>query len=297
MTGGLLPAVEAATATSVRAGAARAALAAAAAAGVEVREITGLEDLAAVERLYDGIWRRDAAPPVTAELMRALGKAGSYVAGAFEGAALVGACVAFFGAPTEQVLHSHITGVSAAVRGRSVGFALKLHQRAWALDRGLEAVAWTFDPLLRRNAHLNLAKLAAAPAEYLPNFYGGMRDGLNGADDSDRLLVHWSLAAQQVVAAAAGVSAPADAAAERSRGAVVAVGTSARGAPVPGPLDGEVCLVAVPGDVEAVRAADPGLAGEWRLAVREALATLMGTGGRVTGFDRAGWYVVRRSGS
>jgi predicted GNAT superfamily acetyltransferase len=271
-----------------------AAEAAALAAGVTLRELTELPELEAVSRLYEAIWRRDANPPLTTELLRAFAKAGNYVVGAFDGPELVGACVGFFSAPAEGTLHSHIAGVSSVVRGRSVGFALKVHQRAWALRREVPLIGWTFDPLVSRNAWFNLAKLAAAPVEYLPNFYGGMHDGINGDDDSDRLLVHWNLRSERVVEACRGRSVGADAAAELAGGAVVALGASPLGRPLPGPLDGPVSLVAVPPDVEGLRTADPGLAKEWRVAVREALVPLLADGARITGFDRSGWYVLRR---
>lgn len=112
-------------------------LAAAASAGVRVRGLHELAELDAVYRLYDSIWRPDPMnPPITTELLRALTKAGNYVGGAYDGDELIGACVGFFSAPTERAMHSHVAGVSGAARGRSVGFALKLHQRAWALQRG-----------------------------------------------------------------------------------------------------------------------------------------------------------------
>lgn len=274
--------------------AAAAAHAAARSAGVSIQDITELEEILAVGRLYEGIWRRDAAPPISTELLRAFAKAGNYVGGAFDGGALVGACVGFFSAPAEGAMHSHIAGVSAAVRGRNVGFALKLHQRAWALQRGVSLIAWTFDPLVSRNAYFNLAKLGAEPVEYLPNFYGGLRDGINDGDDSDRLLIHWALGDPAVEGACAGHSSPGDAVAERERGAVVALGVSPFGTPVSGQLAGATSLVAVPPDIEAMRSTDPGLAKEWRAAVREALVGLMSDGGRITGFDRAGWYIIRR---
>jgi predicted GNAT superfamily acetyltransferase len=50
--------------------------------------------------------------------------------------------------------------------------------------------------------------------------------------------------------------------------------------------------VAIPADVERLRAGDPGAAAAWRTAVRDTLGELMAAGGRVTGFDRAGWYVI-----
>lgn len=272
----------------------RAADAAARAAGVSVRELTLLAELEAVVDLFSTIWGRSANPPMTLELLRAFTKAGNYVGGAVDGERLVGACVGFFHAPAEDALHSHIAGVSKAAAGRGVGFALKLHQRAWALLRGVSDVAWTFDPLVARNAYFNLVKLAARPAEYLPNFYGAMADAINGDDDSDRLLVRWPLRAGAVVRACSGHGVGAVADDEIRTGAVVALGVAEDGGPRPGRLDGTTSLVAVPGDIEGLRAADPDLAQRWRCAVRDALTSLVGGGGRIDGFDRAGWYVVRR---
>lgn len=272
----------------------QAADAAALAAGVSMREISDLAELAEVVDLFSGIWGRGQNPPMTIELLRAFSKAGNYVGGAFEGDRLVGACVGFFHAPAEDTLHSHIAGVSDDARGRHVGFALKLHQRAWAMPHGVAEIAWTFDPLVSRNAWFNLVKLAARSTEYLPNFYGVMVDNINGDDDSDRLLVRWDLRDPAVVAACAGNTTPALVSDEIAAGAVVALGIGADGAPEPGPLDGVTSLVAVPPDIEALRVTDPALAQKWRLAVREALFTLVADGARIAGFDRTGWYVVRR---
>jgi predicted GNAT superfamily acetyltransferase len=275
--------------------AAHASDAAARTAGVRVRELSQLSDLDAVYRLYADIWRPDPEnPPVTSELLRAFSKAGNYVAGAFDGDELVGACVGFFGAPAEEALHSHIAGVSGTARGRNIGFALKVHQRAWSLQRGVSAVAWTFDPLVRRNAYFNLVKLAARPTEYLTNFYGGMRDAINDGDDSDRLLVHWQLDDPAVAAACVGTTTAADAETELGSGAAIALGVSALGGPVSGTLDAQTLLVAIPADIEGLRLSDPGCGKDWRIAVREVLGTLIDDGARVTGFDRAGWYVLRR---
>ncbi|MCT2583466.1 GNAT family N-acetyltransferase [Actinophytocola gossypii] len=258
------------------------ATAAAAAAGVRVRELTDLADLTAVCRLFRDIWRTDPKNPlVTTELLRALTKAGNYLAGAFDGDRLVGACVGFFGAPAEGVMHSHIAGVAPAAAGRSVGFALKSHQRAWALRRGVGAIAWTFDPLVARNAYFNVVKLGATAVEYLPNFYGGMADGVNGGDDTDRLLVHWDLAGEPSGRALI-------------RPAAVALGRAPDGGPAPGEANGSTVAVAVPPDIEALRAADPGLAKAWRVALREVLGGLLADGARIAGFDRAGWYVLTR---
>ena len=127
------------------------------------------------------------------------------------------------------------------------------------------------------------------------NFYGAMLDTINGDDDSDRLLVRWRLRDPAVVAACAGSSAPAVFSDELARGAVVALGIDRHGAPEPGRLDAATSLVAVPPNIEALRGTDPALAQEWRAAVRGALAALVADGARICVFDRAGWYVVRRS--
>jgi predicted GNAT superfamily acetyltransferase len=271
----------------------QAADAAALSARVSVRELSRLEELADVVELYSSIWGRSDNPPMTIELLRAFTKAGNYVAGAFVGDRLVGACVGFFHAPAEDALHSHIAGVAGDITGRHVGYALKLHQRAWTLLRGVSEVAWTFDPLVSRNAYFNVVKLGGEPVEYLPDFYGPMGDTINGGGDSDRLLLRWRLRDPQVVAACSGVSHPASVEVERELGAVVALGRDAHG-PVPGRLDGRVSLVAVPNDIEELRITEPALAQEWRVAVRESLGTLVADGARITGFDKEGWYVVRR---
>jgi predicted GNAT superfamily acetyltransferase len=264
---------------------------AARAARVLVRPVSSLAELTTLDRMLAGIWQQDASGPLlTTELLRALAKSGNYVAGAFDGGTLVGAAVAFFAAPGERELHSHIVGVTAGAAGRSVGFALKQHQRVWSLQRGISTISWTFDPLVARNAYFNLAKLGAVPTEYLPNFYGAMHDRINGDDDSDRLLVRWPLAAPAVVAASAGKPHRC----VRPPTATIALRRSETGGPVPGTFRGQTLVVAVPEDIEALRHRAPGIAKDWRVAVRETLSALLADGLRFAGFDRDGWYVLTR---
>ncbi|MGW4101826.1 GNAT family N-acetyltransferase [Streptomyces sp. NPDC004976] len=271
------------------------ATAAAGVSGVQVREVSAGHELDEVHGLFNFIWQPGPTSALmSGELLRALAKSGNYIGGAFDGEQLIGACVGFFGAPADKVLHSHIAGVSNAARGRSVGFALKLHQRAWALQRGAAAISWTFDPLVRRNAHFNLAKLATQPEEYLANFYGDVSDGINGDDDTDRLLVRWELDSEPVRAACAGMPTPGNAEACRAAGAVEALGRGPDAGPAPGTLDGSTLLVAVPTDIERLRLTSPGQARQWRAALRDVLGPLLADGARVTGFDRTGWYILRK---
>jgi predicted GNAT superfamily acetyltransferase len=264
---------------------------------VEIRELSEMGDLLRLCALVDDIWHPNPSnPPVTAELLRALAHAGNYVAGAFAGDQLVGACAGFFSSPATHTMHSHIAGVSLSLLGKHVGFALKLHQRAWALSRDVTTITWTFDPLVCRNAYFNIVKLAALPVEYLPDFYGEMDDVINGGDDSDRLLVHWPLTAGSVDRVWEGAGPGADAALLRAAGASVALDIGADGRPVtgdPDPGNGTV-LVRVTSDIETMRRHDRAAARSWRRALRQVLGGLMTDGGHVTGFDRSGWYVVQR---
>jgi predicted GNAT superfamily acetyltransferase len=247
---------------------------------VELTESAGQRDLA---RLFQEIWREPQLP-VDPPMVRALGYAGNYVAGAYAGAELVGAAIAFFGENAHgRHLHSHITGVSAAYRADGVGYRLKQHQRSWALARGVGQVCWTYDPLIRRNAYFNFHKLGADPTDYLPDFYGPMADGINAGQPSDRMYVRWQLDSQRAVAAAAGGSTEAD-----LTGAEVLLDQERRRRRTG---SGRV-LVAMPADVEKLRGTDPSLARAWRHAVRDAMVGSLEAGRRVIGVSREGWYVL-----
>ncbi|MFJ9344631.1 GNAT family N-acetyltransferase [Streptomyces sp. NPDC101733] len=255
---------------------------------LELRELHTISDFEDIHRLYADIWRTDAgSAPVSVEMMRALSHAGNYVAGAYESGTIVGASVAFLAAPAGTTLHSHITGTAM---GRGIGLALKLHQRQWALARGLTRITWTYDPLVRRNAHFNLAKLGARPEEYLPSFYGPMDDAINGGDETDRVLAAWDLTTSPPTATQTPEPVP----------STVVAGSSYairdhEGRPRAGSADTETVLIDVPEDIEALRRKDPAAARAWRLAVRDTLGALLADGGRVIGFHNRSSYVVTRT--
>jgi predicted GNAT superfamily acetyltransferase len=171
-----------------------------------------------------------------------------------------------------------------------VGFALKEHQRAWALANGIRKVTWTFDPLVRRNAHFNLQKLGATAAEYHERFYGAMMDGINAGDESDRLLIVWNLDDDRAVEAASGRLD------EPSGKGTVALSADGN-APQRGEMSGDIVLCQTPEDIIALREADPKRALQWRIALRETLGAALQDGYDVAGFTRAGWYVLGRNGA
>ena len=231
--------------------------------GVRIRELRGPEDAVAVTRLFADVWQLRPGDPVPIDeaMLIALAHSGSYVALAEHGSGdqveLVGGCVGFFTAPPVPALHSHITGVRRDLAGRGVGTALKRHQRTWCLARGVEMITWTFDPLVSRNAHLNINRLGARVSEYMINFYGNMADGVNAGQPSDRVLARWRL-------------------------------TDPGAAPTTD--RDEVDTVSVPDDIEALRITDPPAALAWRYQLREALTGRLAEGWQIAGFERGSGY-------
>jgi predicted GNAT superfamily acetyltransferase len=202
---------------------------------------------------------------------------------------MIAVAVGFFGV---DALHSHVTGVDRAIGIPGVGFALKQHQRAWALERAITRICWTFVPLVARNAYFNLHKLGARATEYLTDFYAGLPDGVNRGDPTDRLYIVWDLESPAAVSAAAGH--PVDLDAAMSANAVTLVDRAEHGPVVSGerPTDGRAVRVAVPQDVEALRGRDPAAAARWRYAVRAAVRDALAAGYRVAGISRDDYYLL-----
>lgn len=262
-----------------------------------IRMLHTLAEARAVVRLFAGIW--DAAEdrgPIDVSMVMALAHAGCYVAGAFDDDELIGASVGFIGGRHRDQLHSHITGVREDRTSAGVGFAIKQHQRAWATERGLTTITWTFDPLIARNAYFNLTRLGGRLSEYLIDFYGTMIDGRNLGHPSDRALVRWQLTEP---AGAESMPEPMpEPMPERMPGPVAepvpALIIDPDGLPVLRPeliTDAPVELI-IPTDIETMRRTDPAAALQWRMALRESLGSLLSDGWTVSGFRRSGGYLL-----
>jgi predicted GNAT superfamily acetyltransferase len=258
---------------------------AAASAGVEVSDAVSIDDLLEIEALLNDTWRRPRGTEVSLGWLRALNGSGNYVAMARSAdGSLMGTCVGFFSAPGARMLHSHLAAVAPAARSRGIGLALKLHQREWARERGATTVAWTFDPLQRRNLVFNLVKLAAVPTAFLWDHYGASADPMNAGFPTDRLLVHWPVS---VSGAAAVTPFAADLPRTLTEGA--------DGTPVVTPSTAPVVLVGTPADIVGLRHGAPDVARAWREALGECLGRALNDGAQVLGGTRAGDIVVRRT--
>lgn len=265
-------------------------------AGVSVTSLSDLTGIGAAADLWQRVWDRRGEPPIAVEMLRALTHGGSYLGGAFRDGRLLGAIAGFFTNPEEVRLHSHILGVDQAARAGGVGFALKLHQRLWALERGIDTVTWTFDPLVRANAFFNVTKLGALGNEYHVDFYGSMPDEINADDASDRLLVTWPLTSARVERACMGLRADLEVDTLLRTGAAAALLVRDGDRPESRVTNADVVLCRVPGDIVGLRSRDPSLARSWRLALRETMRMAFDRGLIVIGVTRDGWYVLGRPG-
>jgi len=259
--------------------------AAAASAGVALRPLTSLRDADRMLAVEVATWGPENQ--VHRDLVRALQGSGNVPIGAFEGEEVVGFVLGFLGFDPEDGLHvhSHMLAVLPDRQHAGIGRALKLAQRAQALEQGVRVVRWTFDPLVARNAYFNIVKLGARADRFHRHYYGDMADEVNRGERSDRLEARWDLD---------GLTRGAPWDADRSGGVVVlgregpddrSVPTSVR------PPEGEPALVWVPPDYGALRERDGALAAAWRDAAAEAIEACLAAGLTARGFLRAGAYL------
>ncbi|MFC7430505.1 MULTISPECIES: hypothetical protein [unclassified Agrococcus] len=244
-----------------------------------------------IATVLSAVWSRQGTQIMDPAMLVAIAHAGNLVTVAMEGETPVGAAAGFCGPPGTP-FHSHIVGLLDAATGRGLGRAIKLYQRAWCLERGIDAMAWTYDPLVARNAYFNMRRLGARAVSYHPDLYGEMTDVINAGQGSDRMVVRWDLRLDPPEPGSSSIDgAPG--------GAHVVLGDDA-GEPstvaLPGP-DARVATVGVPADVEAMRRVDPQQALRWRHATRHALSTLLDDGWIVADFTRARQYVLHREGT
>ena len=168
---------------------------------IVIRHCHGLDELRACVALQKEIWNFTDAELVPLRMFVVAEKVGGQVMGAFEGSEMVGFALSVPGTRSGHVyLHSHMLAVRKDHRNSGLGRRLKLLQREDALERGIERIEWTFDPLEIKNAYLNIEKLGAIARRYNINQYGITSSPLQGGLPSDRLIAEWWLKSKRVEA-------------------------------------------------------------------------------------------------
>jgi predicted GNAT superfamily acetyltransferase len=231
---------------------------------IQVKELVDLQDQESVRKIFDLTWAMDAGTEITPNLLQAMVHSGAYLSGAFIENKIVGAAFAFPATNSGLHLHSHMTAVLDAYRDKGVGYALKIDQWNWAKKQKYSHLSWTFDPLVRRNAKLNIVKLGVDISAYHPNFYGEMPDALNAGDESDRLMVSWRTDIDE----------------PKARELIT------------NPALGDI-LIEIPEDIVAIRSKNQSESMKWRRQVREQFLAAFEKNGKVVGFSANNEYVVR----
>ena len=266
---------------------------------VAIRPLQTISEYTLCEDLQRRVWAMpDDLEVVPLHLLVTVHRSGGLLLGAFDGEELVGFVFGFPGI-TEQgeTKHcSHMLGIDPAYQGTGVGYLLKVAQREFVLEQGLDYVTWTFDPLESRNAYLNVGKLGVVCQTYYRDYYGPLRDGLNAGLPSDRLQAEWLLMSERVQRRLAGEpSAPLASSAVQAN----AVRLESSGFLVPGLLQLDIdtpdVQVEIPANYQDIKATDPGLAMEWRLVIRQVLEAYLIAGYVVAGFSSKESEIGRRS--
>jgi predicted GNAT superfamily acetyltransferase len=249
-------------------------------ADITVRPVTTHAECQACVAMQQEIWGREDAIP--ASILQVVSKVGGIVAGAFTAD---GELVGFvFGLPAlidGTVAHwSHILGVRESSRNAGVGRMLKEYQRAELARRGIASMFWTYDPLVAKNAHLNLNLLGARVVEYVRDMYGTTASPLHHGLATDRLVV--------VCATTPDAPRHAQPSAQGTRTPVL----------TPEPRPGDITalivgaerpamlLLEVPVDMQLLTAQAPERAALWQEAVRTHFEWALQRGYTVTGLRR-----------
>ena len=231
---------------------------------IQIQMLSNFQNQDAARNVFDLTWSMDAGTEITPNLLQAMIHSGSYLSGAFIDNKIVGAAFAFPATNSGLHLHSHMTAVLPEFRDKGVGYALKIDQWNWAKKKNYSHLSWTFDPLVRRNARLNITKLGVDISAYHLNFYGDMPDALNAGDESDRLMVSWS----------------------------TDINTPKARELITKPETGDI-LIEIPEDIVAIRSKNQSESMKWRRQVREQFLAAFEKNGKVVGFSANNEYVVR----
>ena len=271
-------------------------------------------DMDAVEELQRSVWPASETDVVPVHVLVAAVHNGGLLVGAFEktpsrgqSEPLLGFVFGFPGVYStpdgpRSKHYSHMLAVHPDHRDRGLGFALKRAQWQMVRHQGFDRITWTFDPLVSRNAHLNIGKLGAVCSTYRREFYGEMRDGLNAGLPSDRFDVDWWVNTKRVerrlsrrarlrldlahyLAGGAEILNPSrrdEAGWPHPAGSVVLPSSPGEGAGQA--ANTPLILIEIPADFQGMKSADPALALEWRLHTRGLFETLFDAGYLVTDF-------------
>lgn len=170
---------------------------------IEIRRPRNPNEYKEIMKAQVEIWGMpDYSEAVTYHLLIAADRRGGLVLGAFEKD--TGRVVGFvFGFPAltsdGKIYHySHMAGVIPEYRYKGLGYLLKLNQRKYALEQGLNLIMWTYDPLQSLNARFNISKLGVIVRKFYEDYYGELSDNINIGMPTDRFNAEWWIKSKHV---------------------------------------------------------------------------------------------------
>jgi predicted GNAT superfamily acetyltransferase len=254
------------------------------------------EEMTAVEALQREVWRGSETDVVPAHIFITAIHNGGLVAGAYVEDQLIGFVFGFPGLESTpdgpRPKHcSHMMGIHPNFRDSGIGYALKRAQWQMVRQQGLDHITWTYDPLLSRNAHLNISKLGAVCNTYRRAEYGEMRDGLNAGLPSDRFQVDWWINTRRVqtrLGKHPRKPLKLDNFSQADLRPLYSLHSQADGWARPpehfSALEERLALAEIPSAFNALKQADFALARDWRFFTREVFETAFAAGYIVTDF-------------
>ncbi|HVS63503.1 MAG TPA: hypothetical protein VMT85_08365 [Thermoanaerobaculia bacterium] len=270
----------------------------------ELRELDSRSDYEQCLELQQATWGRDFRELVPPTILAITQKVGGVLAGALTpDGELLGFVYGLTGVRKGELAHwSHMLAVRDQARGLGLGKQLKMLQRQRLVELGCEVMYWTFDPLVARNANLNLGRLGALPSEYVVDMYGTQTGSdLHSGLGTDRFVVEWRFADPDVARRLeTGIRWTSPAPAE---GAVVIGPGEDAEAQVAG-LDRDrppAFWISVPPDVDRLKRENREEGLRWRDAMRYAMVWAFGHGYRVAGLagdlraESGVWYHLERA--
>lgn len=251
---------------------------------VEIRELRTIDEMIAAEKIQLMVWGPNIIPHPK-EMLIPVQHEGGLLAGAFSPLGEMVGLIFHFPTRDPVVVHSQMLAVVETWRGEGIGRRLKWFQRDWCLARGITRVRWTVDPLRAANAELNIRRLGATAAIYLPDYYGPMQ-GIDAGAPTDRLLVDWRLDSERVSRLAGDAADPPDSGFPQ---AVPALSINGHGPDSLNPrFNGLAVLLALPENFVHLAKTNPALALDWRIETRALFLQAFAAGYAVSGFTRSG---------
>jgi predicted GNAT superfamily acetyltransferase len=267
------------------------------ASSIDIHPLRSMQELRACVALQRETWGSSFTDVVPASILKVSQRVGGVAAGAFDGTGrLLGFVYGLTGVERGRIVHwSDMLAVRPEARNLGLGRKLKEYQRRIVQQLGGTVIYWTYDPLVARNAHLNFNVFGVRATEYVEDMYGDTDSPLHSGIGTDRFIVAWPVADDDVAHRLTETHA-AGANTTLRQSPILNVGNRV---PDAKQALGDCARVEVPADINAMQESDPEQAIAWRRSTRSAFRRALDAGLSVQGFviddcAHRGYYLLAK---